>query len=247
MGKEKNKIRDNEEEIKMGENSIRKLVEIYSYNVVVDQFFMKTSKKIVEIGKILRNLKNKTGSAFVYKFLYDHRYELSNLCTNTKYSKSKYFEEKPKIEKKFLEKKREKVGRKKNLIGINKEEKGEENLGKIEKEKYKETRENGFMSLRERSSKPKKSLINVNSLEDKRVCTHLLLNSYANKNTLEYLPDKTIEERIKSMRQKVLFLFPWLETEKPNEISLENDEQKKKDNLSVNESNSTKELAINSY
>ena len=244
MGKEKNKIRENEEEIKMGENSIRKLVEKYSYNVVVDQFFMKTSKKIVEIGKILRNLKNKTGSAFVYKFLYDHRNELSNLSTNTKYSNSKYFEEKPKIEKKFLEKKREKVERK-NLIGINKEEKGEKNLGKIEK--YKEARENGFMSLRERNSKPKKSLINVNSLEDKRVCTHLLLNSYANKNTLEYLPDKTIEERIKSMRQKVLFLFPWLETEKPNEISLENDEQKKKDNLSVNESNSTKELAINSY
>ena len=45
MGKEKNKVRNNEEEIKLGENSLRKLVEVYSYNVVVDQFFMKTSKK----------------------------------------------------------------------------------------------------------------------------------------------------------------------------------------------------------
>lgn len=48
------------------------------------------------------------------------------------------------------------------------------------------------------------------------------------------------------MRQKVLFLFPQLETEKSNEISSENDELKKRENSSVNESNSTKELAINS-
>ena len=47
MGKDKNKVRNSEEEIKIGENSLRKLVEVYSYNVVVDQFFMKTSKKIV--------------------------------------------------------------------------------------------------------------------------------------------------------------------------------------------------------
>ena len=65
--------------MKIGENSLPKLVEVYSYNVVVDQFFMKTSKKIVEIDKILRNLKNKTDSAFVSKFLYDNRQELSNL------------------------------------------------------------------------------------------------------------------------------------------------------------------------
>ena len=57
MGKDKNKIRNNEEEMKIGENSLRKLIEVYSYNVVVDQFFMKTSKKIGEIDKILRNLK----------------------------------------------------------------------------------------------------------------------------------------------------------------------------------------------
>jgi hypothetical protein len=244
MGKDKNKIRNNEEEIKMGENSIRKLVEVYSYNVVVDQFFMTTSKKIVEIDKILRNLKNKTGSAFVYKFLYDHRVELSNLCTTSKYSNINYFEEKPKIEKRFLEKKRRKVKRKNYLVGIDKEEKGAKNIEK--REKYKEMRENDFMSLRDRNSKPKKRLKNINSLEEKSICTHLLLNSYANKNNLDYLPDKTIEERINSMREKVLFLFPQLETEKSNEISSDNDEQKKKENSSVNESNSTKELAINS-
>ena len=229
MGKDKNKIRNNEEEIKMGENSIRKLVEVYSYNVVVDQFFMTTSKKIVEIDKILRNLKNKTGSAFVYKFLYDHRVELSNLCTTSKYSNINYFEEKPKIEKRFLEKKRRKVKRKNYLVGIDKEEKGAKNIEK--REKYKEMRENDFMSLRDRNSKPKKSLKNINSLEEKSICTHLLLNSYANKNNLEYLPDKTIEERINSMREKVLFLFPQLETEKSNEISSDNDEQKKKQEL----------------
>ena len=244
MGKDKNKIRNNEEEIKMGENSIRKLVEVYSYNVVVDQFFMTTSKKIVEIDKILRNLKNKTGSAFVYKFLYDHRNELSNLCTTSKYSNINYFEEKPKIEKRFLKKKRGKVERKNYLIGIDKEEKGDKNIEK--REKNKEKRENDLISLRERNSKPKKSLININSLEEKSICTHLLLNSYANKNNLEYLPDKTIEERINSMREKVLLLFPQLETEKSNEISSDNDEQKKKENSSVNESNSTKEFAINS-
>jgi len=57
MGKDKSKIRNNEEEIKIGENSQRKLIKVYSYNVVVDQFFIKASKKIGEIDKILRNLK----------------------------------------------------------------------------------------------------------------------------------------------------------------------------------------------
>ena len=130
------------------------------------------------------------------------------------------------------------------MIGIDKEEKGAKNIEK--REKNKEMRENDLMSLRERNSKSKRSPININSLEEKSICTHLLLNSYANKNNLEYLPDKTIEERINSMREKVLFLFPQLETEKSNEISSDNDEQKKKENSSVNESNSTKEFAINS-
>ena len=44
MGKDKNKVRNSEEEIKIGENCLRKLVEVYSYNIVVGQFFMKTKK-----------------------------------------------------------------------------------------------------------------------------------------------------------------------------------------------------------
>ena len=112
MGKDKNKIRNCEEEIKMGENSLRKLVEVYSYNVVVDQFFMKTSKKIVEIDKILRNLKNKTGSAFVSKFLYDNRIELSNLCKLNKDSNINFLKGKKKVKKDFLKKKEEKLKKK---------------------------------------------------------------------------------------------------------------------------------------
>ena len=96
MGKEKNKVRNNEEEIKIGENSLRKLVEVYSYNVVINQFFMKTSKKIVEIDKILRNLKNKTGSAFVSKFLYENRQELSELSKSSKDSNITPLQEKTK-------------------------------------------------------------------------------------------------------------------------------------------------------
>ena len=80
------------------------------------------------------------------------------------------------------------------MIGINKEEKGAKYLEK--REKYKETRENDFMSLRESNSKPKKSLINVNSIEEKSICTHLLLNSYANKDNLEYLPDKLLKKEL---------------------------------------------------
>ena len=123
MGKDKNKIRNSEEEIKMGENSLRKLVEVYSYNVVVDQFFMKTSKKIVEIDKILRNLKNKTGSAFVSKFLYDNRNELSNLCRLNKNSNINFLKGKIKSEKRFLEKKRRKIKKKINTEENNQGEK----------------------------------------------------------------------------------------------------------------------------
>ena len=45
-------------------------------------------------------------------------------------------------------------------------------------------------------------------IDDKIVCTHLLLNSYANTKTEEFLPEKTIEERINSMREKILSMFP---------------------------------------
>ena len=238
MGKDKNKVRINEEEMKIGENSLRKLIEVYSYNVVVDQFFMKTSKKIGEIDKILRNLKNKTGSAFVSKFLYENRQELSNLCKHS-------VEEKPKIQKRFLEKKRRKIKKKIYLDGNNKEEK------KLEKEERRKknlvNKENDATSLRGATSKTKENAKNnysSNSTNNKNIYIHLLLNSYSNVNPLEYMPDKTIEERMKSMREKVFSIFPELDSSKPNERTMDNEQQKKKEISSVNESHSTRELDI---
>ena len=70
------------------------------------------------------------------------------------------------------------------------------------------------------------------------------MNSYAYKNSLEYLRGKTIEERRKSMREKILALFPELEGEKSNEESIENETKKKKEFSSINDSNSTKEIEI---
>ena len=242
MGKDKNKVRNNEEEIKIGENSLRKIIEIYSYNVVVDQFFMKTSKKIVEIDKILRNLKNKTGSAFVAKFLYENRQELSELCKLSKDSNIKPFQEKTKNEKRFLDKKRRKIKRKINLDEINKVDK------KLKREerrkKYLSYKDNDFSNIRRVTPQTKESTKNTSSNKDKSIYTHLLLNSYANRNPLEYLPDKKIEERIKTMKEKILDIFPELESEKANEELLENEIQKKKDFLSINDSHSTKELDI---
>lgn len=243
MGKDKNKIRNNEEEIKIGEISLRKLVEVYSYNVVVDQFFMKTSKKIVEIDKILRNLKNKTGSAFVAKFLYENREELTNLCKLSKGPNINFYEEKPKISKRLLDKKRKKIKRKNHFSEINEEEKKLENTER--RKKYISNKEDDCISLRGSTSKTKENTKNGNSLKDKSIYIHLFLNSYEKKNTLDYLPEKTIEERIISMRQKVLSLFPEIENTKSTEILSENDEQKKKEILSVNESHSTKEIDIN--
>ena len=242
MGKDKNKVRNNEEEIKLGENSLRKLVEVYSYNVVVDQFFMKTSKKIVEIDKILRNLKNKTGSAFVAKFLYENRQELSNLCKASKDSNYNFFQEKPKNEKRFLDKKRRKIKRKLYLDEINE---GEKKLEREERrKKYLSNKENDYIGLKGGTSKIKENTKNIHSPKDKSIYTHLLLNQYANKNFLDYLPDKTIEERIASMREKILSVFPELERAKSNDEINENEQQKKKDISSINETNSTKEIDI---
>ena len=235
MGKDKNKIRNNEEEIKIGENSLRKLVEVYSYNVVVDQFFMKTSKKIGEIDKILRNLKNKTGSAFVSKFLYENREELSHLCKSFK-------EEKPTIQKRFLEKKRRKIKKKLYLDEINEEGK------KLEREerrkKYLTNKEINITSLKGATSKTKENTKNSYLSKDTSIDTHLLLNSYANINPMDYLPDKTIEERIKTIREKIFIVFPELDDSKTNEEILENEIQKKKEISSINESHSTKEIDI---
>ena len=242
MRKDKNKIRNNEEEIKIGENSLRKLVEIYSYNVVIDQFFMKTSKKIVDIDKILRNLKNKTGSAFVSKFLYDNREELSNLCNLSKVQNLNFFQEKQKNEKRFLDKKRRKIKRKIYLDGINE---GEKKLEREERrKKYLSNKENDFIGQKGGTSKIKENTKNKHSPKDKSIYTHLLLNQYANKNFLEYLPNKTIEERISIMREKILSIFLELERAKSNEEIMENEIQKKKEISSINEANSTKEIDI---
>ena len=89
------------------------------------------------------------------------------------------------------------------------------------------------------SKKSNNELIN-----DRAICAHLLLNSYANVNPLEYMPDKTIEERMKSMREKVFSIFPELDSSKPNERTMDNEQQKKKEISSVNESHSTRELDI---
>ena len=243
MGKDKNKMRNNEEEMKIGENSLRKLVEVYSYNVVVDQFFMKTSKKIVEIDKILRNLKNKTGSAFVSKFLYDNRQELSNLCSISKVSNLNFFQENQKNEKRFLDKKR-RIKRKNYLNGIID---GEKKLEREERrKKCLSNKENDFIGLKGGTSKIKENTKNIHSPKDKSIYTHLLLNQYANKNFLDYLPDKTIEERISSMHDKIISIFPELEGEKSksNDEIMENEVQKKKDISSINETNSTKEIDI---
>ena len=61
---------------------------------------------------------------------------------------------------------------------------------------------------------------------------------------MDYLPDKTIEERISSMREKILSIFPELEKAKSNDEIMENEQQKKKDISSINETNSTKEIDI---
>ncbi len=240
MGKDKNKVRNSEEEIKIGENSLRKLVEVYSYNVVVDQFFMKTSKKIVEIDKILRNLKNKTGSAFVSKFLYENRQELSTLCKVSKDSNNNFFQEKPKNEKRFHDKKRRKIKKK---IYLDEKIDGKKRLEREERsKKYLCNKENDFTPLRGGSSKSKENTKNSHSPKDQNIYKHLLLNSYAFKNSLEYLPEKTIEERRKTMKEKILAIFPELEEEKSNEE--ENEKIKKKEFSSVNDSNSTKEIEI---
>ena len=61
---------------------------------------------------------------------------------------------------------------------------------------------------------------------------------------MDYLPDKTIEERIKTIREKIFIVFPELDDSKTNEEILENEIQKKKEISSINESHSTKEIDI---
>ena len=45
-------------------------------------------------------------------------------------------------------------------------------------------------------------------IDDKIICSHLLLNSYFNVSTMDFLPEKTIEQRINTMREKIISIFP---------------------------------------
>ena len=151
-------------------------------------------------------------------------------------------QDKQKSEKRFLDKKRRKIKRKIYLDGINE---GEKKLEREERrKKYLSNKENDYIGLKGGTSKIKENTKNIHSPKDKSIYTHLLLNQYANKNFLDYLPDKTIEERIASMREKILSVFPELERAKSNDEINENEQQKKKDISSINETNSTKEIDI---
>ena len=88
------------------------------------------------------------------------------------------------ISKKFLHKKR----KNKNRINLDKikQEKNKYNIKTNSKEKEEEK----------------------NSIDDKIICAHLLLNSYNNTQTKDFLPGKTIKERINTMRENIISLFP---------------------------------------
>ena len=81
------------------------------------------------------------------------------------------------ISKKFLHKKR----KNKNRINLDKikQEKNKYNIKTNSKEKEEEK----------------------NSIDDKIICAHLLLNSYNNTQTKDFLPGKTIKERMNRMRE----------------------------------------------
>ena len=100
-----------------------------------------------------------------------------------------------KINKKFLRKKR-KVKKNFYINGINKG-----------KNKY-------YNNIRPnyKNNKIKKNLDEEEKdiIDDKNVCAHLLLNSYANNDTKDFLPEKTIQQRINTMREKIVSIFPEL-------------------------------------
>ena len=159
------------------------------------------------------------------------------ICNLSKFTNLNFFQEKQKNEKRFLDKKRRKIKRK--IF------EGEKKLERKERrKKYLSNKENDFIGLKGGRLKLKENTKNIHSTKDKSIYSHLLLNQYTNKNFLDYLPNKTIEERISSMREKILSLFPKLERAKSNDELMENEQQKKKDISSFNETNSTKEIDI---
>ena len=222
------KIKNILEEKKNCINSLRKLVEFYSFNTVVDQFFLKSTKKISDIEKIISNLKNKTSSAFICKYLYDNREELSQLYKQQiKINNELNNINEIKNENLFLEKKR-KIKKKLFFDELKVENKN------IDKNKIKK-KYLGFKSPFKKN-KIKKENIYDNKIDeedispkDNLICTHLLLNSYANVNKQEFLPEKTIQQRINSMREKIISIFPEITKIKPNNINInENDDNKRK-------------------
>ena len=159
------------------------------------------------------------------------------ICNLSKFTNLNFFQEKQKNEKRFLDKKRRKIKRK--IF------EGEKKLERKERrKKYLSNKENDFIGLKGGRLKLKENTKNIHSTKDKSIYSHLLLNQYTNKNFLDYLPNKTIEERISSMREKILSLFLKLERVKSNDELMENEQQKKKDISSFNETNSTKEIDI---
>ena len=58
--------------------------------------------------------------------------------------------------------------------------------------------------------KVKKENQDKDIIDDKTICAHLLLNSYVKTNNKDFLPEKTINQRINSMREKILNIFPEL-------------------------------------
>ena len=79
------------------------------------------------------------------------------------------------------------------------------------------------------------------------------MNQYNYNNSLEYLPGKDIEERLLTMKTKILELFPKLNQQKKQDDQIELEVPKKKDFLSINGSHTTKNsenqinISLNSF
>ena len=101
------------------------------------------------------NLKNKTGAAFVSKFLYENRHELSTLCKVSKDTNINYFQQKPKNEKKFHDKKRKKIPKKIYLDQTNDGKKKSEREER--RKKYSHSNEIDLAFLRGISSKSREN------------------------------------------------------------------------------------------
>ena len=97
------------------------------------------------------------------------------------------------ISKKFLHKKR----KNKNRINLDKI--------KQEKNKYNPKIKSNIQNIKTNSKEKEEE---KNSIDDKIICAHLLLNSYNNTQTKDFLPGKTIKERMNTMRENIISLFP---------------------------------------